>query len=352
MADPFAVHRPIRVRDSAVVVCARRRRRPRSEGGGPRRLTPADVAPESAPSEPASEFLRALMGSAGEISFDSDWEVLLGQATVVNWLKTTPRKLRFMRYGGEWKLAGGNVDPGESVADAARRELHEEFLAPLRAGVPPLAAIRLRPFCTKQTRPVRGVSNLMHCFVALEDENSWLAQLDVAEVNAGLERRRRRFAAQSWDEAAGMPSADFFEKPPKQREEITPEVQAVAWLPLCDAVRHTLSSMVPGTRVNAYQDRAFAKYGRKRRDPMFITGAVLMELEGFPSAPALVEYCAGVSLADLTREEQWLFDGMDAEAVASAFRERTEHQINPSFKSPEVIARLKLERRRRGASRL
>ena len=144
------------------------------------------------------------------------------------------------------------MDPGESIEDAARRELYEEFLAPLGIDMP--SDVRLRPFVTKQTRPIRGISNLMHCFVALDSENAWLARLDVAKLNAGLEQRRRQFAEASWDKSTGMPSADFFQKPMKEREEITPEVHSVQWLGLHDAVRHTLSSMVPGTRVNEFRN--------------------------------------------------------------------------------------------------
>ncbi len=32
-----------------------------------------------------------------------------------------------MRYAGEWKFAGGAVDTDESLLDAAKRELQEEF---------------------------------------------------------------------------------------------------------------------------------------------------------------------------------------------------------------------------------
>ncbi len=84
------------------------------------------------------------------------------------------------RYAGEWKLPGGNVDKGETVESAARRELTEEFLKPAHLTLPDNAV--LRPFTTKQTRPIRSLSNLMHNFVALEDENPWLAQDDLVKV--------------------------------------------------------------------------------------------------------------------------------------------------------------------------
>ena len=76
---------------------------------------------------------------------------------VVNWLRSTREKLETMRYGGEFKLAGGNVDEGESVEACAKRELVEEFLRPAETQVPP-EAIVLRPFSVKQTRPIRSRS--------------------------------------------------------------------------------------------------------------------------------------------------------------------------------------------------
>lgn len=331
--DPFLVRGRIKVRDSAVVICARRRPHRR-----PSVLTPEDCGDASSP------FLRKLMPRP--LLFDSGWEVLLGQATVVNWLKTTPQKLRIMRYAGEWKLAGGNVDEGESVVAAARRELHEEFLAPLGIRRISDADVRIRPFVTKQTRPIRDISNMMNCFVALEDENQWLKDLDVADVNRGLARRRRRFARESMDKD-GRPSPSFYQKSVAEREELTPEVHEIQWMPLRDALRHMLSSMVPGTRVNAFQKKSFEKYGRTRRDPMFITGAILMELETFPDEASLLRYCRRVDLDELTRNEQWLFDGMNAEDVANAFRQRrpTDSPTNPVFKSSELVKSLKLARR-------
>ena len=117
-----------------------------------------------------------------------------------------------MRYAGEWKLAGGTVDAGETIAQASARELQEEFLEPPGFKLPKTAV--LRPFTVKQTRAVRSRSNLMHCFIgldkfhsavpestlcipklslALEDENPWLRDLNVERMNSSLELRRENF---------------------------------------------------------------------------------------------------------------------------------------------------------------
>ena len=51
-------------------------------------------------------------------------------------------------------------------------------------------------------------------------------------------------------------------------------------MPLRDAVKHALSSMSKSVFVNDFQREAFEKYGRKRRDPMFITAAILVSVYG------------------------------------------------------------------------
>ena len=63
----------------------------------------------------------------------------------------------------------------------------------------------------------------------------------------------------------------------------------------------------------------FAKHKLRRRDPMFMTGATLLELEGFPSQAALLRHAASVDTAQLALDEQWLFDGMSQNEVHDAF---------------------------------
>jgi len=341
MANPFEVRGTITVQDSATVICARRH-----PVGAVHYLSTADCGGEDS----NNPFLDGIFGAEGRIAFRSEWEVLVGQSEVVNFLRSTPEKLALMRYAGEWKLAGGNVDGGEAVADAARRELQEEFLDPLGLARLPVPEYTLRPFVTKQTRPIRSRSNLMHCHVALEDENRWLQELDVGATTAALAARRERFVALAND-------GSFWELPAAQREAVTPEVRRLAWLPLHEAVGHCLSSMAPGCFVNSFQRAEYARFKKRRRDPMFITAACLMELEGFPDAGALRRHCASVDLPALTAEEQWLFTGMDQAAVDEAFAARVsgaagaagQQLLNPSFKPPARIAELRQQRMAAGA---
>ena len=115
----------------------------------------------------------------------------MGQSEVQNYLKSEEgdREPRLMRYAGEYKFAGGSVDAGETLEQAARRELEEEF----GCRVPPEA--RLRVFDVKQTRPVQSTSFIMNSFLCLESENPWLAALDAPALNRGLAARRAAFHA-------------------------------------------------------------------------------------------------------------------------------------------------------------
>ena len=309
--SPFFVDGECSVTNSAVVVCLRRVEQP------PIELTQTQIgAVNGTLAEAASSFLNGTFGGKESMIFDCGWEVLCGQAVVVNWMRSTPEKLSTMRCkrscslcvfsssqrrltrscctdAGEYKLAGGNVDKGETVAEAAFRELSEEFGT---VGQPIPESAVLRPFVTKQTRPIRSRSNLMQNYVCLAEENAWLRELDVDAVNADLAERRAHFETL-------LESGEFWELSSEEKEKVSPEVQRLDWLPLSEAVRHCLSSMVPGKDVifvNDYQREEFATHGQKRRDPMFITAAGLIELESFPSIPSLVAWCEGASLEDLT----------------------------------------------------
>lgn len=271
------------------------------------------------------------------MEFSCGWEILLGQAEVINWLKSKPDKLTSMRYAGEFKPAGGVVDEGESMEEAARRELHEEFLRPVGCGLPDSA--KLRAFSVKQTRPIRSRSNVIYNFVALAEENQWLRDLDVDAVNEALAAHRRHFKNL-------VEGGKYWDLSPSEKELVAPEIHQIAWVPLREAVRYCMQSMVPGHFVNDYQRDEFARYRKKSRDPMFITAAALIELETFPTVDSLMQYSETVSLDDIRRDEQWLFAGMTARDVdeASAKRAKASSGISPAFKTPDQIVQLRLSR--------
>ena len=161
------------VTEASTVVCLRA-----TGDSTPQILTRAEVlqgAEEMSVEE--DNRMEMIFGDRDEIVFTSGWEILMGQREVTNWLRSTAESLAVMRYGGEFNFAGGGVDAGESLDDAAERELREEF------GLTNDAAVSLRGFSVKQTRPIKDRSNIMHNFVALADENPWLRDYDVHAVN-------------------------------------------------------------------------------------------------------------------------------------------------------------------------
>jgi 8-oxo-dGTP pyrophosphatase MutT (NUDIX family) len=194
------------VTEASTVVCLRA-----TGDTSPQVLTRADVlqgADEMSPEE--DNRMQMIFGDRDEILFDSGWEILMGQREVVNWLRSSPEKVVAMRYGGEFNFAGGSVDKGESLDEAADRELREEF------GLDASADVQLRGFSVKQTRPVRDRSNIMHNFVALADENAWLESYDVDMVNAQLQAKRDAHAAL-------LESGEFWEMSAAEKEQVSPE---------------------------------------------------------------------------------------------------------------------------------
>jgi ADP-ribose pyrophosphatase YjhB (NUDIX family) len=249
-----------------------------------------------------------------------------------------------MRYAGEYKLAGGNVDAGETLEQAAKRELREEFLKSSETQILD-DSVTLRPFSVKQTRPIRSRSNLMYNFIALADgeENAWLNYLDVDSINETLREKRADFLR-----SLDQPGNKYFELSKEEKEALSPEVFQLSWLPLEEAMEHCLTSVLPGVFVNQWQEKQFERLRRTRRDPLIMTGATLVELEKFPDVRALRRYCDSVDMNTLRENEQWLFPEMDNDAVEQAFEKRLgvgassgKHTHNPSFPSLKLVAREK-----------
>ena len=176
--------------------------------------------------------------------------------------------------------------------------------------LPPDANIR--PFVVKQTMPVRSKSNLMYNFVALASENPWLASLDIDGVNVALEERRARHARL-------VETGEFWKMSVAEKEAVAPEVHRLQWVDLADAFAMTLSTMNNAVEfVDDFQQAEFARYGIKRRDPMFMTAVTLFELEAFPDEASLLEEIDGTDLDQLAAEVQWLFTGMTEEDLQGA----------------------------------
>jgi len=284
----------------------------------------------------------AMLKSRAEVTFRSGWQVLMGQAEVKNWMRSEPDRTTTMRYAGEFKFAGGTVDEGEDVAAAGARELSEEFLEPAGVALPPDA--RIRPFVVKQTMPVRSKSNLMFNFVALASENPWLATRDVAAVDEALGARRAAHAQL-------VESGEFWAMGSAEKEAVAPEVRRLEWVDLHEAFAMTLSTMNNEVEyVDEFQRAEFAKYGIKRRDPMFMTAVTLFELEAFPDEESLLEELEGTTLEAQAAEVQWLFSGMTNDDLEGARRTKDGGEPKQMIKDIDEVEALRTarEERRRG----
>ena len=325
--SPFHIVGRLRVVESAAVVCLRRRR------------ATSDLLHRSrfGSSDTAARIFGGLdvvdLASGG-----SRWEVLLGQNEVINFVRSQPDRRVLQRYPGELKLAGGNLDPGESFEQAARRELEEEFLGPTELGLPESAV--LRPLCVKQTLPIRSKSNVLANFVACEAENPWLRALDdVRPANARLAERKSRFLAMVAEGRVPATKA--------AREAVAPEVRRLTWVPLSEAIYLMLSTM--GTDgdvfVDGWQRDEFSRLGVRRRDPMFMSACVLLDAAAFADEAALRRHApAGEQALVAERARvQWLFDGMTNEDVVTLM-EAPDGEPNEMIKSMPEVLRLRSER--------
>eukprot|EP00450_Noctiluca_scintillans_P009771 CAMPEP_0194485630 /NCGR_PEP_ID=MMETSP0253-20130528/6567_1 /TAXON_ID=2966 /ORGANISM="Noctiluca scintillans" /LENGTH=336 /DNA_ID=CAMNT_0039325629 /DNA_START=27 /DNA_END=1037 /DNA_ORIENTATION=- len=244
---------------AATVVCLRRASNSAVGSLAPIRLE--DLAVDAAGTH--GQFgIQVRDAHGGAMPMSGRREVLLGQAQVVNFLKTdSADALQVMRYPGEYRFPGGRVDEADaSPLAAARRELREEFLVDVAD-----QDMTLRVLSATQTRKIRGASNMMVNFVALAEENPWLANLDVTATNDKL-RDMEALVDQSISDGSWRKlSTD-------DRQALSPEVHELRWLPMREAIIMSQHSIGVGAPfVNVWQAEQFAKAGVKRRDPMSVT---------------------------------------------------------------------------------
>jgi len=264
---------------AATVICLRRR----PGGPRPRALHREELVVDR---DGTRGTLDEMIGASGSYTISGEWQVLLGQAQVVNYVKSRSiSEVCSMRYPGELKLPGGVQDPEDStLLDTARRELAEEFLIDA-----PLESIVLRPLSATQTRRIAGRSNLMMNFLAFTDENPWLGALDVLAVTDELHRREVRAEALlgggSW---ATMSDAE--------RRRLAPEMHRLVWADFADAIPTLQASigreLLP---VDDWQRAQFQRFGIQRRDPMSVTMITLLGAERRATAlraepPSVVNY--------------------------------------------------------------
>lgn len=211
-----------------------------------------------------------LFMEGGCIRFISGWQVLVGQAVVVNYLKSTRDSVVFMRYPGEYLFPGGVKDDCDhDLPSAALREFEEEFV--IR---PPQDAI-IFPFNARQTRMIRGKSNMMVNFLAIAEaqKHDWLANIDINHVNVELERR--------YQHAAEMfRTGDWDALPYELKRTLSPEVRSLQWVNIEDLVltmQHSISSHL--RPVNAWQREQFDFHGISKRSPMSVSMATLIDIE-------------------------------------------------------------------------
>ena len=206
------------------------------------------------------------------------------------------------------------MDAGESLLQAAKRELQEEFCFELPEGM----TVALEPFSVSQTRPVKNTSYLMHSFLGLAhaDSNTWLSSLNIDELNQKLADRRATHQAL-------LENGTFWDLPDEEKHNVSPECRRLEWLDLSTAVKYAFQSMNQGLHaVNDFQKEQFKNHRIARRDPMYITMAQLLQLEDFHSVESLLSFTQSVALDQERERAQWLEDGMSPDQVDTVFSQR------------------------------
>ena len=295
----------VSVRRAATVICARQRK-PRH----PLVLKLEHINDGSALEKDTNKADKRTLHVFGKTSttrkFVNGWEVLMGQSEVQNYLRSTPSSIVPMRYGGEYKFAGGRLEREETPVDAAKRELEEEFLISL-----PSSTI-LRPFAIRQTRPVQNTSFIMYSFLCLESENPWLSDPNLCSlINRRLENRRKKFREL-------CDAGEFMRLSNAEKEKVSPEVNNVAWLSMKEAVSHSYTSMDSKlTCVNEFQHTEFERIGKKSRDPLFVTMAVLTELDKHENSASAIEATNRFDYVEAEKGAVWLHERTDEAELTS-----------------------------------
>ena len=290
---------------------------------------------------------KLVFGNANEVAFISSWEVLMCQRQAVNWLRSKSiTNTTQMRYPCEYNFAGGTCEANETIEETALRELCEEINIPQI----PLEEANLKLFSVKQTRPVRGTSNIMYNFIMFANENKWLPSID--SINQSLHDKEMYF----YENIILNNNNDktlqdrFFnnDMPIEEKELISPEMHQVNWLPLDVGIRYSFTSMNRDLFIiNEYQQEQFNKYHIKNRDPLFITMQVLCELEQYPTVETLETFLKQQELIGsetLKQEVMWLKDGLTEEEVSNIFNQRNNVTKRDDIYDAQYIRRLRDER--------
>ncbi|GAB9466429.1 hypothetical protein Gpo141_00003805 [Globisporangium polare] len=210
------------------------------------------------------------------------WEVLLGQSEVKNWLRSSEKLTRIMRYPGEWKFPGGVVDDCDASLEAtALRELQEEFMGLPEAAV---QSARVHFLGEKLTKPIQRRRHRMFNFVAFEDENAeWMSDAALRNVNATLQAKRESFEQQH------LADGSFWRMDSEEEKmRVSPEIHRVQWFPIDTAMQMMRNTLIaPHTPVDEWQKSEFDRYGVAKRDPMYITFRVLQDIAGVQPSSAL-----------------------------------------------------------------
>ena len=290
---------------------------------------------------------KLVFGNANEVAFISSWEVLMCQRQAINWLRSKSiTNTTQMRYPCEYNFAGGTCEANETIEETALRELCEEINIPQI----PLEEANLKLFSVKQTRPVRGTSNIMYNFIMFANENKWLPSID--SINQSLHDKETYF----YENIILNNNNDktlqdrFFnnDMPIEEKELISPEMHQVNWLPLDVGIRYSFTSMNRDLFIiNEYQQEQFNKYHIKNRDPLFITMQVLCELEQYPTVETLETFLKQQELIGsetLKQEVMWLKDGLTEEEVSNIFNQRNNVTKRDDIYDAQYIRRLRDER--------